>query len=444
MDYRFVVREYELLQVVGDQAYPQECIGIAIHDPWKDIDYPSPITNFIKSKYRRKSSSLSNQSNPANYICRFLNYCRDKANNDDYEFNELRINGLFGLKRKHASIYISDLSILARAGKLAPQYVRSIIRCLNKFYEWLNDEKILQEKVKFTYKERRRRIGNELVKEIILQDIFDDVELGTIYPPYRNKKVSKLVDFGKYRYELVEMFLDIAERIEPEIYLGCCFQFFGGLRKGEVVNLTRKSLIKLDDGYMLNVVDNRSVLFPNKKNTIGEQVKVPREQALFWNTHLAFALDKQLKLLEMMRKNGNLPIPEALFINKRTGGNPLTGKAYWEKYNHVKEELISKLSKEGKSKQFNFVTSKRWSTHLSRGVFTNFCLDMGMSISETAIARGDSNISSVMDYVETLSAYETMNDAMNNIRKAFDNKSGKMKSVIPESALGKWKKQEEK
>jgi hypothetical protein len=52
-----------------------------------------------------------------------------------------------------------------------------------------------------------------------------------------------------------------------------------------------------------------------------------------------------------------------------------------------------------------------------------------MSISEVAIARGDSSLSSVLDYVEELAAYESMTEAMNNIRKAFNYKSGKIDST---------------
>lgn len=442
MDYRFVVREYEVLQVIGENTYKEECIGIAIHDPWKNIDYPSPITNFIKSKYRRKNTSLSSQSNPAYCVCRFLNYCRDKVNNGDYEFKELLQNGLFGLKRKHASIYISDLSRRSRAGELKPQYVRSIIRYLNIFYEWLNEEQILNDKVNFTYKVKSINNGSTNEGKLIIQDIFDNGELGTVYPPKRNKKVYKLVDFGANRYKLVDEFLNIAEQIAPEIYLGCCFQFFGGLRRGEVVNLTRSSLIKFEDGYILDVIDNRHILFPDKKNTSSEQVKVAREQSLFWNKHISFALEKQFELLNIMKKKGKLPISEALLINPRMGGYPLTGKVYWDKFNLVKNELLAKLSKEGKSKEFNFLSSKPWSTHIARGVFTNFCLDMGMSISETAIARGDSDLSSVMAYVESLNAYESMNVAMNNIRKAYDESLGKMQSKIPSSVINKWKIEE--
>ena len=47
-----------------------------------------------------------------------------------------------------------------------------------------------------------------------------------------------------------------------------------------------------------------------------------------------------------------------------------------------------------------FLTDKKWSTHIGRGIFTNFLLQVGATIPEIAIARGDKNLSSVMSYVE--------------------------------------------
>ena len=53
---------------------------------------------------------------------------------------------------------------------------------------------------------------------------------------------EKLVDFGENRYELVQRFIKITQDVAPDIALGICFQFFGGLRTGEVVNLTKEAI----------------------------------------------------------------------------------------------------------------------------------------------------------------------------------------------------------
>lgn len=430
-NYVFVVREYTKLTSIGGQSYIQECVGIAIRDRNKGIDYPSPLTNFIKSTYRRKSTSVSNQRNPAYEVCKFLNYCVDKIKEEDFNFIELRDKGIFGLQRNHASIYISDLSIRSRTGELDVNYVKQIIRYLNQFYLWMQEENLLRENVTFFFQQVHG-------KTVLKGDIFDDIRLGTIYPPNKKKRKTKLVDFGKHRYELVEVFLDIAENFYPDIYVGICLQFFGGLRKGEVINLTRDSLIKKDDGFLVNVDDRRHILFPDKKNIDAEQAKVPRMQALLWNNRLKYAIEEHFNKLDAWKVDGKITNYEALLVNSNTG-KPVTGKVYWEQFNKVKEMFFTRLSDEGKTKQFNFVTSLPWSTHLARGVFTNFCFDIGMSLSEVAIARGDSSLSSVLDYVEELAAYESMTEAMNNIRKAFNHGSGKIDStVISSKYLNVW------
>lgn len=430
-DFVFVVREYNKLTSIGGKPFGQECVGIAIRDVNKGIDYPSPLTNYIKSTYRRKNTSVSSQRNPAYEICKFLNYCIDKIKEEDINFIVLKEKGVFGLKRIHASLYISDLSIRSRAGELDGNYVKQIVRYLNQFYLWMQKENLFTEGVNFLYREVNGKM-------VLCGDIFDDLELGTIYPPKRGKRKTKLVDFGKHRYELVEIFLDIAENSYPDIYVGICLQFFGGLRKGEVLNLTRDSFIKRDDGYLVNIDDRRHVLFPNKKNTDAEQVKVPRVQALLWNNRLQYALKEQFKKLDAWKKEIKIENPEALLVNSNTG-KPVAGKSYWEQFNKVKEEFFSRLSNEGKVKQFNFVTALPWSTHLARGVFTNFCFDIGMSISEVAIARGDSSLSTVLEYIDELAAYESMTEAMNNIRKAFNNETGKINSTISTKYSNVWR-----
>lgn len=420
-EFVFAVREYNTLEFYGSSTYKQECIGIVIRDVNKGIDYPSPLTHFIKSTFRMKNQSISTQRNPAYEICKFLNYCRTKVKEQNLDFIELKEKGILGLRRIHASIYISDLAIRSRANELDGNYVRQIIRYLNQFFSWMKSQELLNEDVNFFYKEVNK-------KPVLINDIFDDIDLGTIYPSGKSKKKTKIVDFGKYRYKLVEDFLDIAERTQPDIYVGVCLQFFGGLRKGEVVNLTKNAFINRGEGYLIDVDDRRNILFEHKHNTDAEQVKVPRIQALLWNNRLKYSLKEHFEKLDSWKSKGKLKNTQAFLVSSNTG-NPVSGKVYWERFNEVKEQLLTKLSNEGRVKEYNFLTSLSWSTHLARGVFTNFCFDIGMSLSEVAIARGDSNLSSVLVYVEELAAYESMTEAMNNIRKAFDNKTGKINSI---------------
>ncbi|WP_052353834.1 hypothetical protein [Neobacillus jeddahensis] len=448
-DYRFVVHQYTLDEVVGDKTYPQEVVGIGLYDPYKDCIYPLPITKFLE-QFRNKNGSLSSQKNPAEAIKRFLNYCREYAMENDPDFLDIKEKGIKGLRLQHGSHYITSLSQRCRFEELDPDYVRQDIRYLNKFYFYLQSEGIIVKQFDKEYKEviRRKSGGRKKEKINVLTeiDIFSNEGLGTVYPPNRiGKKVQKLKDFGKDRYKLVLEFIDTAELVEPDIIIGLYLQFFGGLRRGEVVNLTRNALLQTDDGYIVDVDDRVNVLFPNKPDTKSEQVKNPRYQALIWNKRMEYAIRKHFEWLNVLEKQGKLKIPQALLVNSRTM-KPITGANYWEKFNRVREKYLDRLSESGRTEHYLFLKGKEWSTHLGRGCFTNFCLDIGMTLGEVAVARGDASPYSMLDYLEEKVAVQTLRDAMNYIDKVFEQAEEKqdgllkVHSKIDENRLERWSK----
>jgi integrase len=446
-DYRFVVHQYTLDEVVGDKTYPQEVVGIGLYDPYKDCIYPLPITKFLE-QFRNKNGSLSSQKNPAEAIKRFLNYCREYAMENDPDFLDIKEKGIKGLKLEHGSHYITWLSQKCRHENLSPDYVKGDIRYLNKFYFYLQSEGIIEKQFEREYKELVRRKpggkGNEKIKVQVEIDIFSKDGLGTVYPPDRlKKKVQKLKDFGKDRYLLVKEFIDTADLVEPDIVVGLYLQFFGGLRRGEVVNLTRNALLETDDSYIVDVDDRRKILFPDKTDTKSEQVKNPRYQGVLWHKRMEYAISKHFERLNLLEKQGKLKIPQALLVNNRTM-KPITGANYWEKFNRVREKYLDRLAESGRTEHYLFLKDKEWSTHLGRGCFTNFCLDTGMTIGEVAVARGDASPYSMLDYLEEKVAVQTLRDAMNHIETAFKhaekNQDGllKVQSKIDENRKERW------
>lgn len=446
-DYYFVVRQYNLDEVVNGKVYQQEVCGIGLYDPKKDIIYPLPITKFLMS-FRNRNGSLSSQKNAAETVKRFLNYCRENARNNNINFEDIKKVGLQGLKLEHGSHYITYLSQRSRHEGLSPDYVRSEIQYLNQFYYYLQEEKIIEKQFEIVYREKEINVRGIKKKEKVYTviDIFKKSSLQTVYPPPKAKKgINKLKDFGKDRYILVKEFIDTAEIIAPDIVIGLYFQFFGGLRRGEVVNLIRDALMETDDGYVLDIEDRREDLFPNKKNTEKEQVKVPRYQGLLWHKQMSYAIEKHIKWLNSLKKKGVLINPNALLVNANTM-KPITGANYEDKFNKVKETYLKKLSEEGRLEHFLFLNVKPWSTHIGRGCFTNFCLDIGMEIGEVAVARSDSNINSVLDYIEEKVAVQTLRDAMNHISKAYEELEDKSKiasSIQPEKRE-KWNNEYER
>ena len=219
---------------------------------------PSPITNFIKTMYRNKGKYISSQRNSAYAITRFLNYIINQIKQEDSYFMHLENEGISGLGLIHGSKYISSLSLRARAGELSPEYVNDQMRYIIKFYYWLKLQKIIDENFEIAYKSVKRG-HHELLVEV---NPFDDIELGTIFVGRDERVKSMLSDFGANRYPLTIKLINIARNIAPDIALGICFQFFGGLRRSEVVNLTRQNITKQGNGVILEIRDNQKVLFP--------------------------------------------------------------------------------------------------------------------------------------------------------------------------------------
>src|SRR5699024_12746366 len=73
-----------------------------------------------------------------------------------------------------------------------------------------------------------------------------------------------LADFGKNRYELMILLIQVARAVSPDIALGICFQFYGGLRRGEVVNVTKLDLeVTPSESLTFHIQENRLILFPH-------------------------------------------------------------------------------------------------------------------------------------------------------------------------------------
>lgn len=217
------------------------------------------MTHYIRTYYRGASKSLSSQRNAAYEVIKFLNYINKQIENESTEFMNLKHEGLFGLKLTHGSQYISYLSLKARNEELSSDYIYRIESYLIKFYQWLSANQIIHEKI-------NAEKGSP----------FNNLELETIYPGRDERLSEKLVDFGENRYELVQRFIKIAQDVAPDITLGICFQFFGGLRTGEVVNLTKEAIESPYFWDNTNLGENKFIL-KNKRKT---QRIIPKQNKL--------------------------------------------------------------------------------------------------------------------------------------------------------------------
>ncbi|MCE7037871.1 MULTISPECIES: hypothetical protein [Bacillus cereus group] len=419
-NFMFRVKEYQAAEFDGEILKFKQAVGIGLYDLYRGVILPSPLTNFIKSVYGRRSQSLSSQRNAASEVCKFLNFVVERIKEKDKDFLSLQKQGIEGLTLLHGAKYISYQTIRSKRGEIKGSYVYRMESYLVEFYYWLKKQNLIEEDFELKHKLISYKGNARSVKV----SPFNDLELGTLYPNRREENVdNRIVDFGKNRYNLAVKLIRIAEQIAEDIAFGVCLQLFGGLRKGEVVNLLKTSLKPQGSygksGLIIEIRDNRELIFPNKKSTIHEQVKNPRNQSVLISSLLSSLYQKHFEKLNKLEKIGLLKNNKALFISTRTG-NPISGKQYYQKFNKVKNKFLEVLSKEGNTEDFEYLFENSWSTHICRGVFTNFLLDIGMSVLEIAIARGDRSLESALSYVEEKTALENMELAVNTLKQHYE------------------------
>ncbi|RUS50876.1 hypothetical protein QI30_18955, partial [Kurthia sp. 3B1D] len=89
---------------------------------------------------------------------------------------------------------------------------------------------------------------------------------------------------------------------------------------------------------------------------------------------------------------------------------------YSRRFEKVKDAFLESVLKSGNQQDYLLLTSNTWSTHIGRGIFTNILLDLGLSATQVALARGDRNINSALHYVDEHTMLSTVQDAINNFR----------------------------
>lgn len=108
----------------------------------------------------------------------------------------------------------------------------------------------------------------------------------------------------------------------------------------------------------------------------------------------------------------------ALFINR--DGKAMTAESYKYRFNKVKAEFLNYL-KIIDDPKYNDYSTFKWSTHIGRGIFTNFIISQGLCTIQgvfnprlLADLRGDKNTSSAKDYIDIYNLVRTI-ELSNNI-----------------------------
>ncbi|ASI77619.1 tyrosine-type recombinase/integrase [Bacillus paranthracis] len=394
---RYKVQEDNIPSINGEGGY-ERVITIMIESKETGRKYPSPVTDFIKTMYEYRGKSFNYQKDVATTICIFLNFIGDKVKEEDKTFLSLRDKGLYGLKYIHGSRFITSLSV-ERKNRRETVEKRELI--LTAFYEYLIKQGIIEPEFEL---ERKLIKGSN---KQTLESPFRHPAFSTVYPP-KNKKPSNTLTHLNDR--LINEFLQLAKIMYPSMVLGIYMQMFGGLRRGEVVNLTIDAVHRESKSVTLDVFDRQDLLFGNV-NTAHSQVKKERKQPLFYNPLFELLFEDHMKQLLKVKNRHK----KALFINKE--GAPMTGEVYSKWFNDIKKHFIA-LLKQNPSRYGDYLLLKdsSWSTHIGRGVFTNLLFTKTkLSPAQVAAARGDSTLDAVMSYVDQLTIKEELSDAINNL-----------------------------
>lgn len=409
-----------------------QVIIIQYNDENPDVWFPSPLTNFIHHKYN--NSSINTKIKVARIVTAFLNYLIEQVTlGEDKAFKCLKSEGLFALNHYHLAKYINYISQKEK-GNITYSTVKDKENYLIKFYSFLYSRGITSDKAKI---KKKLVPSNDSKKKGMMVEIspFEDTDDFTIeYPDknYKGKPVLKDMD-----EDVWNRFIEYAEEFYPNIALGVAFQCMGGLRMGEVINLTIDSLdvCKSQQHIKVQIQDRQEELFRDRKiNERKSQNKKTRfDQPIFnFNGDLFDMLDRHLTRLA---KNNNVKNTNALFINSK--GQAMTGESYYKHFSNLKRDFMKYLEDEGYSELHSKLEKYKWGTHIGRHIFTNYLIKIGAvsgadgePVAKYLMAlRGDTSEKSSSVYIDTKAVIEIVVDKIDLLSKVAVSLENKKRGV---------------
>lgn len=279
---------------------------------------------------------------------------------------------------------------------------------LEMFKDYLNDSKhdlehyshkITKMTLELFYKElHRNELINEKFEEEYIEREFDSIGISHFYR--KNVKHNLIKPLAK-------ILVDVCEMTTPDILLGVMLGMFGGVRCGELVNLTRRA-VRFVGVYDMSLNIQTRNLRPDiddirEKGT----AKVTRKQKVYYSdigielygdSRLRKIYEKHIYTYKV--KDGS----NALFVDKN--GQAMTAATFKKRFKKLKKAFINTIESNNDPLIYAYsqkVKAERWGTHILRGIFTNlYANKVGNSqlgIKMLQKARGDSNPKSAMKYL---------------------------------------------
>lgn len=388
--------------------YQVDYATIVVEDTQTKFFRVHPTTNFIKQRYGKTDHNFNSQKRAADVIVQFLNWLLIE------KYSTYQISSLKQLTLSHDVDFLNYLkttkykkkkdrnSVYRSRGTLehADLYLRY-------FLKFLKDQHILQGALadvieKHTYKANNK----EIISSIFIGNGFS--------LPAKNvtRHEFKLEHFPPP--QLITLLLEVSDLVAPEISFGIYLQIFGGLRRGEVVNVLRRDLREIGPngehglsvriGYKpyiwerLNDISSCSVkrdtkLFPIQPIQVIPTISVP--------------ILKSLKIrLETLQKSNR---HNALFVDNN--GNSMSGDTYDARFNKVKRKFLMTVKKKMPA-YFSLLSSNTWGTHIDRRIYTNLMAKIVKSPAELAILPGDKSLESALVYMSKEAIREEIQEGL--------------------------------
>lgn len=380
--YKFGIRSSKINLRNGREA--QHCLIVIKKSDKHYVVHP--LSNVLLSN---KKSSYNTQKSKGQALVNFLNWYM--TNCSIFKEIEPRLSNLNLNRIEHY------LNHLIEEGK-SKSTIDSAKKALFSLIKYLESINLLNEEVKSEYY-GRINAGQEIFQ---------------LHTKLSDRTNNNLIH--EIRREYISYFLDLAYKEVNPIALGLCIQMFGGLRRGECVNLTRDSIV-IKGAFGKNGLE----LDLKERNLRGELkdydgtngVKKPRKQVVFPNKFLPIFLENHLKTY--IDETGN----NALFIDGN--GKPMTGATYGYYFEKLKDVFIKNLmeSKDVEHVKYGlYLNTRKWSSHVCRGTFSNWIAETTSNPMDLALARGDSNINSSLTYMEHSETF--MNGVHDVVNRMFE------------------------
>jgi hypothetical protein len=349
-----------------------------------------PITEFIhRPKISGGIPHIKTQNQVANYIVNFLNFILIEKH------HIYKINSISNLCFEHGTEYLTAYGQLGRNKQNIAVQKSTVKRCegyLTQFYYFLAKKNILNSITVNDFEFREYTYDDLRINRTPESPFY-----AVLYPDGNTEVDKKLIH--DIPSELIIPFIQTAFSHTPRIALGVAFGCFGGIRVGEIVNISKSGLTPSGEygrfGFQIKIKDRN--LRPELKSIAGRGTpkKIRRQGVFPFNGELLQLLYKNH--IENYKATDN---SNALFVN--ANGKAMEKFSYEYYFGKLKDKFIKTL---GESKSVlikNYaieLSSAKWDTHICRGIFSNLIAEDAENVLQIMSSRGDKNPLSSLVYL---------------------------------------------